>query len=117
MKNQGFRIRLGFALSGIAAAWRREHSLRWHSAATGLVCVLLVLLRPAAYWWAIMALTITGVLAAELFNTAIEQLADHLHPQQHPQIKFVKDCAAGAVLLLALGAIGVAAAFLYTQLA
>ena len=52
------------------------------------------------------------VLAAELFNTAIERLADHLHPQLHPEIRIVKDCAAAAVLCVSLGAIGVAIALL-----
>ena len=51
-----------------------------------------------------------SVLAAELFNTAIENLADHVHPDLHPQIRIVKDCAAAAVLCAVLGAIGVAVA-------
>jgi undecaprenol kinase len=50
------------------------------------------------------------VLGAELFNTAIEHLADHLHPDLHPEIRIVKDCAAAAVLCAALGAVGVAVA-------
>ncbi|MGE0115776.1 MAG: diacylglycerol kinase [Steroidobacteraceae bacterium] len=116
MKNQGFPKRLGFALHGIATALRRERSLRLHAAAAVLVVALLALAQPAPLWWAIMAITIGGVMAAELFNTAIEELADHLHPQQHPQIKIVKDCAAGAVLLASLGALGVAAAFVYSLL-
>ena len=47
------------------------------------------------------------MLATELINTAIETLADHLNPQRHPQIRIVKDCAAGAVLIAVLGALGV----------
>jgi len=53
-----------------------------------------------------------GVFAAELFNTAIEHLADHLHPDVHSQIRIVKDCAAAAVLVTVLGALGVALALL-----
>jgi diacylglycerol kinase (ATP) len=48
------------------------------------------------------------VIAAELINTALEHLADHLHPEQHPRIKIVKDCAAAAVLILSIGALWVA---------
>ena len=48
------------------------------------------------------------VIAAELINTALEHLADHLHPEQHPRIKIVKDCAAAAVLILSAGALWVA---------
>jgi diacylglycerol kinase (ATP) len=71
--------------------------------------VALVWLRPAPVWWALVLLTNALVLAAELFNTAVEVLADHLHPEQHPRIKLMKDCAAGAVLTASVGALCVAA--------
>ena len=47
------------------------------------------------------------VLAAELFNSALEAALDRLHPERHPAIKVAKDCAAAAVLLLSLTALGV----------
>ncbi len=40
------------------------------------------------------------VLAAELFNTALEHALDGLHPEQAPFVRVAKDCAAGAVLVL-----------------
>lgn len=116
MKKQGFHKRLGNAVNGIAGALRSENSFRLHTVATALVVILLIIVQPDPLWWAIMALTVACVLAAELFNTAIETLADHLHPQQHPHIKIVKDCAAGAVLLVSLGALGMAVAFVYAWL-
>ncbi len=116
MKNQGFHKRLGFAINGITSTLRNESSFRLHILAALLVIILLVVAQPDPIWWALMALTVACVLAAELFNTAIETLADHLHPHQHPHIKIVKDCAAGAVLLVSLGALGVAGAFLYAWL-
>ena len=73
----------------------------------------LVMVRPSPAWCAVMILTVAMVLAAELFNTALEHLADHLHPEQHPRIKIVKDCAAGAVLVISLGALCVAGAFVW----
>ena len=45
-------------------------------------------------------------------DTAIERLADHLHPELHPEIRIVKDCAAAGVLVIVAGALGVAAALL-----
>ena len=68
----------------------------------------LLKLRPSWGWWALCGLASAGVIAAELLNTAIEQLADHLHPELHPSIRLVKDCAAAAVLVAVLGALGVA---------
>ena len=116
MKNQSFARRLGFAFAGLGGALRTESSFRFHAVATAGVAVVLIWLKPAAYWWAIAALTVAAVLAAELVNTAVEHLADHLHPEQHPQIKVVKDCAAAAVLITSVGALVVAAAFVYDVL-
>jgi diacylglycerol kinase (ATP) len=113
MKNQGFLRRLGFALAGLSTAWRGEQSFRVHVAAAAGVLAVLLWLRPAPSWWAIVALTIAFVMATEIVNTALEELADHLHPEQHPKIKAVKDCAAGAVLVASIAALGVAAAFVY----
>ena len=116
MKNRPFHIRLGFALRGFAHAFRAESNFRIHVLAMCGVLVVLVIVRPVAVWWAIAALTVTAVLAAELFNTAVENLTDHLHPDQHPRIKAVKDCAAAAVLSTAIGALCIAAAFVYDNL-
>src|SRR5262245_20373893 len=107
-KNLSFGARLGFALRGLLHGLKAERSLRVHVVCVGLVLLLLVLVRPAPIWWGLVALASAGVVGAELFNTAIEHLADHLHPQVHPGIQVVKDCAAAAVLVSALGALGVA---------
>jgi undecaprenol kinase len=111
-KNQRFRARLGFALRGLAQALRTEASLRLQALAGVLALAVLLVLRPAAVWWALVLLASAAVVAAELFNTAIEHLADELHPQQSPGVRLVKDCAAAGVLIAVLGALGVAAAFL-----
>ena len=113
MKNQTLLRRLAFAFAGLRTAWRTEQSFKTHVAAGAAVLGVLIWLEPAPAWWAIGALTVAFVLAAELLNTAVEALADHLHPEQHPAIKAVKDCAAGAVLVASVGALAVAAAFLY----
>jgi diacylglycerol kinase (ATP) len=113
MKNQSFARRLVFALAGIRTTWRTESSFKFHVLATAAVLAVLAWWQPAPLWWAVGALTLGAVLAAELFNTAVEHLADHLHPEQHPQIKIVKDCAAGAVLVVSVAALGVAAAFVF----
>ena len=112
MKNQPFASRLRFALAGLAATLRSESSFKIHVVAAAAVGAVLAWLRPAPLWWALAALTVAFVLAAELLNTAIEHLADHLHPERHPRIKLVKDCAAAAVLVASVGAIAVAAAFM-----
>jgi undecaprenol kinase len=43
------------------------------------------------------------VLALELVNAALEYVIDRLHPEIHPEIRFAKDAAAGAVLIASMG--------------
>lgn len=105
MKNRRFQKRLMFALNGLAAAWRRESSFRTQIACAVLAAVALVVLRPPVVWWAIVALTIAFVLTIELMNSAFEALVDHLHPDRHPEIRAIKDMAAGGVLLASVGAL------------
>jgi undecaprenol kinase len=116
MKNRAFHHRLGYAVAGIGAAFAGENSFRLQCAAAGGVLIALLILRPAPIWWAIAAVTAAMVLAAEQFNTALERLADRLHPEVHPEIRIAKDCAAGAVLIASLGALAAAAAFLFERL-
>jgi diacylglycerol kinase len=111
-KNQSFHLRLRFAFAGLKHGLHAEHSLRFQVATFALTVIALLVLRPGALWWALVMVASAGVIAAELFNTAIEHLADHLHPEIHPQIRVVKDCAAAAVLAAVLGAVGVGLALL-----
>jgi undecaprenol kinase len=116
MKGHRFTTRLGYAWAGLRAAWRREKSLHTHAAATVAVLALLVLTNAPALWWAVMALTIGLVVATELLNTAIEALADHLHPSHHAAIGLCKDVAAAAVLIASLAAAVVGLVFVVDQL-
>lgn len=111
-KNQPFTRRLRFALQGLGAAWRSERNFRIQLALLAAVVVVLVAMGLEPLWWALVLLTSGSVLAAELFNTALEHLADHLHPQTHAQIQIVKDCAAAAVLVAAGAAVAVGVALI-----
>jgi undecaprenol kinase len=115
MKGHRFTDRLGFAWAGLRTAWRTEKSLRTHALATVGVIAALLVTRAPPLWWAVMGPTVALVVAAELLNTAIEALADHLHPQRHEAIKRTKDVAAAAVLVTSLGALAVGAAFILEQ--
>ena len=111
-KNQSFLARLRFALAGLAHGLQSERSLRTQGVLFLLVVVALIVIRPAPVWWALVLLGCSAVIAAELFNTAIERLADHLHPERHAEIRIVKDCAAAGVLVIVAGAVSVAVALL-----
>ncbi len=111
MKGQGFIRRFGYARNGIVTAFRRERSMRTHGAAVVVVAIFLALTGASTLWWALVGLAVGLVLVAEMANTAIEALADLLHPGQHPEIGVAKDVAAGAVLIATLVAIVVGLAY------
>lgn len=113
MKGQAFVRRLGFACAGLKLALRRERSLRAHGLAVLAVLLALLLTRAPALWWALLGLASALVLVAELLNSALETLADHLHPEQHPEVGAAKDIAAGAVLVASAVALAVGLAFLF----
>jgi undecaprenol kinase len=106
VKNAPFRRRFACAVFGLRAGLG-EASFRFQLLAAALVLVFLLVARPPLLWTALMLLMVGLVLAAELFNTALEAALDGLHPQWAPFVRIAKDCAAGAVLVLSLTAIAV----------
>lgn len=113
MKNLSLWRRFGFAREGLVAAWRRERSVRTQVLCAAGAGATLLILRPAPVWWALVVLTCACVLATEILNSALEALIDRLHPEQHPEIKAVKDMAAAAVLVIAMAALAVAGLFVW----
>lgn len=51
--------------------------------------------------WLLCAICFGLVLSAEIFNTAIEYLVNHVSPEYHPVAGKVKDLAAAGVLVAA----------------
>ena len=100
MKNGPLEEKFRAAFAGIRAAWTRESNFRLEVGFAVAAAAVLLVLRPGLVWWALVALAICLVLAAELLNSALEALIDHLHPDRHPAIKTVKDMTAGIVLLV-----------------
>ena len=84
---QNFRIQLGFALAAALSCW---------------------FLRVDAGQAALVALCAASVLAAECANTALESVVDLVTPEYRELARRAKDCAAGAVLVLAVGSVAIA---------
>jgi len=93
-----------YALQGLAQLLRTQPNARVHLLATLLVCGAGVYFGLSRAEWLWITVAITLVWISEAFNTALEQLADVLHPEQHPGIGRAKDMAAAAVLIAAVGA-------------
>jgi diacylglycerol kinase len=99
----------GPAFRGIRTAIKTQHNLRIHMLAVVAVVISGFVFRLKGLEWGLVALATALVLAAELINTAIEGLVDLASPEYSQKAGFIKDVAAGAVLLAALIAVIIAA--------
>ena len=95
---------VGFALRGAVVLIRTERSIK-------IQVVIALLVTAAGFYyeistteWILQTLAIALVLGIEGLNTAVEKIADYIQPQYDQKIGFIKDVAAGAVMLVALGA-------------
>lgn len=93
------------AFRGIRLLISREPHARVHARIALAVII-------AGFWchisdteWIMLIITITLVIGAEAFNTALEKLSDLVQPAYDERIRTIKDIAAGAVLLSAIAAV------------
>ncbi|MBQ0908705.1 diacylglycerol kinase family protein [Flavobacterium sp. F-328] len=94
-----------FAFKGAVTLIKTEHSIM-------VQCALGVAVTAAGFYfgiskteWLFQTLALGLVLCTEGLNTAVEKIADFIHPNFHEKIGFIKDIAAGAVFFAALTAI------------
>lgn len=75
------------------------------------VCIALLMTGAGFFFdisnteWLFQTLAIGLVLSIEGLNTALEEIANFVHPDFHNKIGYIKDVAAGAVSFAALAAI------------
>ena len=92
----------GPAFAGLRHLVATQPNARVHLGFAVLAVGLGFWFRSPAGEWVAVILCIGLVLMAEAFNTALEALADAVHPERHPLVGQAKDCAAAAVLASAL---------------
>ena len=97
--------RFRYAINGLISAFRTEVNMRVHIIAAVLICIAGFYFNLTSVEWVVIVLCIVLVISFELINTAIEELCNLVHPEQHPIIKKVKDIAAAAVLIAAIGSV------------
>ncbi len=110
MKSEKFSLRkrlksFNYAFNGLKIMLTEEHNSRIHLVAAILAALAGLLLKISPVEWALLAIVIGAVFISELFNSAIENLADHLSPERSEKVKKVKDLAAAAVLVSAVTAV------------
>jgi diacylglycerol kinase (ATP) len=105
VKGSSLLRRFGFALAGLREAVARELTFRIQLLAAVCAIAATLALRAPPIWLALVVAMIGLVLAAELFNTALERALDGLHPAQSEFVRIAKDCAAAAVLVLSAASV------------
>lgn len=93
-----------FAFRGIFVLLKEERNARIHLLAA--LCAVgfgfFFELRPME--WTLVSICIGAVFGAEALNSAVERLADKIHPDEDELIRDAKDLAAAAVLFVSIAA-------------
>ncbi|SNB15209.1 Diacylglycerol kinase [Flavobacterium psychrophilum] len=98
---------IGFAVKGVIKLITTEHSVMVQSS------IAIILIFAGFYFqisrtdWMFQILAFGLVLGIEGLNTAVEKIADFVHPDYHKRIGFIKDIAAGSVFFAAMTAIAI----------
>lgn len=95
----------GYAIKGAWMLLRHEPSIQVQFVLALLVTIAGFYFDITATEWMIQLLAIGLVMAAEGLNTAVENIADFVHPDFHIKIGRIKDVAAGAVFFAAVIAV------------
>jgi diacylglycerol kinase (ATP) len=94
---------INFAIEGILHAAKTQRHLRYHFYSAAIVLLISYILGISRTEFLIIALSVIAVLLAEMFNTAIEAIVDIVSPEQSEKARVIKDIAAGAVFITAVG--------------
>lgn len=99
---------IGFALRGAIKLVTTEHSIMVQTAIAIIITIAGFYFNISNEEWMFQIFALGLVLSIEGLNTAVEKVADFVHPQYHERIGFIKDIAAGAVFFAAITAVAVA---------
>jgi diacylglycerol kinase (ATP) len=96
------------AFDGLKVFYLTEQNSWIHTLFALLAIVIGFVIKISITEWLFVIFAIGSVFLAEIFNSAIEHLANAFTQEQNQKIKIVKDLAAGAVLITAFTAIVIA---------
>jgi diacylglycerol kinase (ATP) len=91
-----------FALRGLKSLLKYEHNSRIHLIAAVMSVALGIILKISFSEWSVLIIVIGMVFIAELFNSSLESLADHIDTEWNEFIMKAKDYSAAAVLISAI---------------
>jgi diacylglycerol kinase (ATP) len=88
-----------YAIQGIQQFLIKEDHGKFHLFATIVVVPILLFLNTTATEKALLFIIIALVWGMEMLNSAIEKTLDFMTSRHHPEVKYIKDVMAGAVLV------------------
>lgn len=100
-------VEFSYAVAGIRYALTTQPNFMLHVITGMVVLALGIMLDMSRGELTFIVTMIALVMTLELVNTALETVVDLVSPNYHPLAKIAKDVAAGAVLMMSLGAAGV----------
>ncbi|MDX2064327.1 MAG: diacylglycerol kinase [Fimbriimonadaceae bacterium] len=103
------------ALGGIVFTFKTQRHMRFHLFVLLAVVLIGILVDLQLREMLVLLFTISLVVVAEMFNSAIEATVDLVSPNYHPLAKFAKDIAAGAVLITTFFALVVGALLIFGE--
>jgi diacylglycerol kinase (ATP) len=92
---------IGFAFKGAMFLLKTEASIQVQFVIAVVLTGLGFYFKISTVEWLFQILAIGLVISIESINTAIEAIADFIHPENHKKIGLIKDIAAGAVFMAA----------------
>jgi len=96
---------LSYAAKGFWLLVSSENSIKVQIVISVIMTIVGFLMKISATEWMFQLLAIGLILVAESLNTAIERMADFIHPDFHKKIGIIKDISAGAAFFAAIIAI------------
>ena len=113
---QSWSQKFRHAFRGLKQGVRGQSSFFVHFFAAAAVIVAGIVLNCDRADWYALLLCITLVLAAEMFNSALESLAKALRRDYDPHIADALDIGSAAVLVASIGAVCVGAMVFFHRL-
>ncbi|RJQ15005.1 MAG: phosphatase PAP2 family protein [Nitrospiraceae bacterium] len=104
------------AIEGVLHAAKTERHMRYHFYAAILLFVISFTIGVSWFEFVILITLSIIVLSVEMLNSAVESITDILFKEYDLRAKQIKDMAAGAVLITALGAAIIGYIILYEPL-
>jgi len=96
---------VGYAFNGALLLINTEASIKIQFLIAIIVTGAGFFFNISSNEWIIQLLAIGLVMSIEGINTAIEEIANFIHPEHHNKIGLIKDIAAGAVFIASVFAV------------